>query len=165
MSDENEKPDDLTIKLFKTDYYSGVGQPYLLLAWNQEKVGFLVEEYYILLQKPSQFTIKKVIFEAKESTLTLFPDIKSLLQKEILPQAEYFVFFNFLQPVTENDNNHYGYELPQFSETDISRLYQLKQLCPKALGRIREASRMEELKDYITYILSIKSDISEAKDI
>jgi hypothetical protein len=165
MSDENEEQDDLKIKLFKADYYTGVGQPYLLLAWDTKKVGFSVEEYYFIVQKPGEFVIKKVIIEARESVLLLFPDFEELLQKEILPQAEYFVFFNFLLPVIENDKIYSGYKLPQFEEIDILRLYQLKQLCPKALGRVREASRKEELRNFITYILPIENDISQAQDI
>jgi len=165
MSDEFKKPENCKIKFFNTDYYLSVGHIYLLMTWKSEKTYTFVENYYVLVRKQGEYNIKKVTIEARESTFMLFPDFNTLLHKELIPQAEYFVFYNFIQPIIENNNNHYKYELPKFIEIDISRLNQLKQLCPKSLGRIREASNMKELKEYINYILTIKSDISQTTDI
>lgn len=157
--------DDLKVKLYQTDYYAGVGQPYLLLAWRPEKLFFFVEAYYFLIQEPGKFTIKSLTIKTNESSFILFPDIETLLQKEILPQSSYFVFNKFVFPVIENNKNHYIHKRPQFEEIDIIHLNQLKKLCPKALGGIREVSRIADLKDYITLILSINVDISPDKDI
>jgi len=165
MSDEYNKYEEKKIKVFTTDYYNGVGLTYLLMTWKTENTCTFVENYYLLVRKQSEYNIKKVTIEARESTIMLFPDFDTLLHNELIPQAEYFVFNNFILPVIENNDNLYKYELPKFTEVDISRLYQIKQLCPKSLGRIREATNIKELKEYITYILTIKSDISKITDL
>jgi hypothetical protein len=157
--------DDLKIKLYQTDYYAGIGQPYLLLAWRPEKLNLFVEAYYFLIQESGKYTIKTITIRTNESSSYLFPDIETLLQKEILPQSSYFVFNKFIFPVIENNKSYYTYKHPQFEEIDTIRLFQLKRLCPKALGQIREASSIADLKDYITMMLSINIDISPDKDV
>ena len=158
-------PDDLKVKLYRTDYYVGIGQPYLLLGWKHEEKSIFVEVYYFLIKKPGEFIIKKMTTEAKESTFDLFPDFETLLQKEILPQSSYFVFNNFVLPLIENDKNHYKYEFPKFEKIDATYLYQIKKMCPNSLGRIREATSIIDLGDYIKVILSINIDTSPVKDI
>ena len=164
MFDEKEKADDLKIKLYEADYYYGLGQPFLLLSWDSKETHYFFDNYFLLVRKQGEYTIRNVTIDTGDTTPLLFPDFDTLLQKEILQQAQYYVFYNLILPVLES-NNKSSSGLPKFEEIDISSLNQIKQLCPKALGRIREASRMKDLKEYITYILTIKNNISEAREI
>jgi hypothetical protein len=147
------------IRLYTSDYYIGIGQPYLLLAgFNFDRFLF-VESYYFLIKQTGKLIAKSKTYKADVSSI--FPNVEAFIQKDILLQSSYAVFYDFILPEI-GDKEYRVCSHPEFEELDKIYLCSLKKITPGLLERIREVSQDPNLKNDITMILSINVEtISE----
>jgi hypothetical protein len=138
----------MDIKLYEAEYQPFVGQPYLLLTMREISKNTIIEIFGILQREDETHIIKVKVYKYQDSEkmLEIFPDINAIIEKDVLPNAEFFMLYKFIIPAATNDN--YG-KKPVFKDIGKEqfglRFYRNSDL----LTKIYKKTSNDELKKYI----------------